>query len=53
MHNSNDFPYNGPTLFDEIGGEPLAGSGFETENRDLEFAQGELSQMEQSAPVEK
>lgn len=53
MHNPKDFSHNEPILFDEIGGEPLAGSGFETENPEPEFAQAELFQAEPTTPGEE
>ncbi|HEX5424848.1 MAG TPA: hypothetical protein VFW94_14970 [Candidatus Acidoferrales bacterium] len=53
MHNPQDFSHNGPTLFDKIGDEPLAGSGFETENPEPEFTQAELFQTEPTAPGEE
>lgn len=53
MHNPKDFSDDAPTLFDEIGGEPLAGSGFETESPEPEFAQADLFQTEPTAPGEE
>lgn len=50
MHNSKGFSHDTSMLFDEIGGEPLAGSGFETENPEPEFTQAELFQAEPTAP---
>lgn len=39
--------------FDEIGGEPLAGSGFEAEEFHPEFADPEIVDAEQDAPGEE
>jgi hypothetical protein len=41
------------TLLDDIGGEPLTGSGFETELPEAEFDAGELIRMEPHAPEEE
>jgi hypothetical protein len=37
MQNTNDFDKNVQLLLDMIGGEPLAGSGFEQEDPEPEF----------------
>jgi hypothetical protein len=43
MRNSQDFRRDVLAVsFDAIGGEPLAGSGFETEEPELEFSSAEL-----------
>ena len=39
--------------FDEIGGESLAGSGFEAEESHPEFADAEIDDAEQDAPGEE
>jgi hypothetical protein len=41
------------TLLDEIGGEPLTGSGFETEESHTEFEASELIHTERRAPEEE
>ena len=44
MQNSQDFQRNLAALsLDDIGGEPLTGSGFETEEPEQEFSSAELS----------
>lgn len=43
MQNSHDFQYDlTAVVIDEIGGEPLAGSGFETEEPEPGFSAAEL-----------
>jgi len=43
MQNSDDFRTDAPAvLIDAIGGEPLAGSGFETEEPEPGFSAAEL-----------
>lgn len=44
MEKSNYLSADVMTLLDEIGGDPLAGSGFETEEAESDF--NELSQIE-------
>jgi hypothetical protein len=41
MHNRNDFYRNVQELLDMIGGEPLAGSGFEGEQSHPDYNSGE------------
>ena len=41
MQTANDFDRNVQALLDMIGGEPLAGSGFETEDPQAEYGSGE------------
>lgn len=41
MQTANDFDRNVQALLDMIGGEPLAGSGFESEEPQLEFGSEE------------
>lgn len=53
MHNSQEFSDRGPTLFDDIGGEALAGSGFETEEPESDTAPTELTRVERQAPAEE
>jgi hypothetical protein len=44
MQNSQDFQRDlGAVSIEAIGGQPLAGSGFETEEPELEFSSAELS----------
>jgi hypothetical protein len=44
MQNSQDFQRDlSAVSLDAFGGEPLAGSGFETEEPELEFSDAELS----------
>jgi hypothetical protein len=44
MQNSQDFQRDlAAVSLDAIGGEPLTGSGFETEEPELEFSSAELS----------
>jgi len=44
MQNSQDVQRDLSSMsLDAIGGEPLAGSGFETEEPELEFSSAELS----------
>ena len=44
MQNSLDFQRNwAAVLLDAIGGEPLTGSGFETDESELEFSAAKLS----------
>ena len=44
MQNSPDFQRDWATvLLDTIGGEPLTGSGFETDELELKFSSGRLS----------
>jgi hypothetical protein len=50
MHNSKEILDEAPTLFDDIGGEPLTGSGFETESPEPDFATTEPVQLERQAP---
>lgn len=52
MQKSIEFSNNTTTL-DDIGGEPLTGSGFETEMSDAEFATGEFIRIELFAPEEE
>ena len=40
-------------LIDHVGGDPLAGSGFETEEFQAEFEASELIHTERQAPEEK
>lgn len=43
MQNSQDFQRDlAAVSLDAIGGEPLTGSGFETDEPELEFSSGEL-----------
>ena len=47
MRKSQNLPLDGaPTLLVAVGGEPIAGSGFEAEEPDPGFAADELSQDE-------
>jgi hypothetical protein len=41
--NSQNLPIDTTALLDAVGGEPLAGSGFETEAPEPGFAQGQPS----------
>jgi hypothetical protein len=50
MHNSKEILDDAPALFDDIGGESLAGSGFETESPEPDFATTEPVQLERQAP---
>jgi hypothetical protein len=44
MQNSQDLQRDWAAVsLDDIGGEPLTGSGFETDEPELEFSSGELS----------
>lgn len=43
MPNLQNLKSNTPALLDEIGGEPLAGSGFEAEDPEPGFVQGQRS----------
>ena len=44
MQNSPDFPRDWATVsLEAIGGEPLTGSGFETDEPELEFSAAKLS----------
>ena len=49
MHNSKEFLDDAQTLSDDIGGESLAGSGFETESPEPDFATTEPVQPERQA----
>jgi hypothetical protein len=52
MRKSQNLPLDGaPTLLVAVGGEPIAGSGFEAEEPDPGFAADELSQDE--SPVHR
>ena len=44
MHNSSTLPDPEQRLLDFIGGQPLEGSGFETEQPDAAFVGTEVSQ---------
>jgi hypothetical protein len=41
MQNTNDFDQNVEQLLEMIGGEPLAGSGFEQEEPEPDFRSGD------------
>jgi hypothetical protein len=41
MQNTNDFDGNVQSILDMVGGEPLAGSGFENEKPEPVFRSGE------------
>ncbi len=53
MHNSQEFSERAPTLFDDVGGEPLAGSGFETECPESDFEPTEAIRAERQAPAQE
>ncbi len=53
MHNSQEFSDRAPSLFDDSGGEPLAGSGFETESPESDFEPTELMRVERQAPAQE
>ena len=49
INSSND----AAALLDHVGGDPLAGSGFETEESQAEFEANELIHTERQAPEEE
>ncbi len=53
MHNPKKFPQDTTSALDDIGGELLTGSGFETEVPEAEFGTGELSHNGQPAVTEE
>lgn len=53
MHNSNKFLDDTPNPFDQAGGDPLSGSGFETESPEPDFTPTELTQLERQAPAQE
>ena len=46
LQNPKQFHHDDETWLDEIGGEPLAGSGFEAENPELDFQSTEPANAE-------
>jgi hypothetical protein len=53
MHNPNEIARTIQAAFDDIGGEPLAGSGFEGDESQSEFEHTDLVYGEQDARGEE
>jgi len=53
MQKPIDFPNEAAALLDGVGGDPLASSGFETEESQAEFEPSELIHTERQAPEEE
>ena len=53
MQKPISFSNEAAMLLDDVGGDPLAGSGFETEESQSEFEASELIRTERQAPEEE
>lgn len=53
MQKQISFSNEAAGLLDDVGGDPLAGSGFETEESQAEFEANELIHTERQAPEEE
>ena len=53
MQKPIDFSNDAATPLDDVGGDPLAGSGFETEESQAEFEANEPIHTERQAPEEE
>lgn len=53
MHNSQEFSHRAPTSLDDVGGEPQAESGFETEEPESDFVATELIRVGRQAPTQE